>query len=48
MWGRSAGSRRLYEVRAEEEARWLTRTEAELERFVEAQRRRGVVSDCLR
>lgn len=46
--GRSAFSRRRYEVRAEEEARWLARAEEELTRFIDAQRRKGVPPGCLR
>lgn len=46
--GRSAFSRRKYEARAEEEARWLARAEQDLERFLDEQRRRGVEPGCLR
>jgi hypothetical protein len=45
---RSAFSRRRYELRAEEEQGWLERAEADLERFLDAQRRRGVPPGCLR
>ena len=45
---RSPFSRRKYEVRAEEESRWLARAEAELERYVDAQRRKGLDAGCLR
>jgi hypothetical protein len=45
---RSAFSRRKYEVRAEEEARWLARAEEKLERYVDSQRRKGLDPGCLR
>ena len=45
---RSAFSRRKYEVRAEEEAGWLAKAEADLETFREARRREGASPGCLR
>jgi hypothetical protein len=45
---RSPFSRRRYEVRAEEEARWLARAERDLQRFIDAQRRKGAPPGCLR
>ncbi|MGH0031964.1 MAG: DUF4124 domain-containing protein [Myxococcota bacterium] len=45
---RSAYARRRSEVRAEEESRWLARAQADLESFLETQRRRGVEPGCLR
>lgn len=45
---RSAFSRRKYELRAEEEARWLARAQTKLDRFRESQRRQGVPPGCLR
>lgn len=45
---KSAFSRRKYELRAEEEGRWLAKAEAKLERFRQEQRRKGVAPGCLR
>jgi hypothetical protein len=45
---RSVYSRRRYEVDAEEEGRWLAKAEADLDRFVDAQRRKGAPPGCLR
>jgi len=45
---RSPFSRRKYEVRAEEESRWLARAEEDLESFIDQQRRKGVAPGCLR
>ena len=45
---RSVISRRKHELRAEEEGRWLARAEADLERFVDEQRRKGAPPGCLR
>jgi len=45
---RSVFSRRKYELRAEEEGRWLAKAEADLDRFMKQQRRKGVAPGCLR
>ena len=45
---RSIVARRKSELRAEEEVRWLAKAEADLERFVEEQRRKGAPPGCLR
>lgn len=45
---KSAFSRRKYEARAEEEARWLAKAEEALEAFRDRNRRRGVPPGCLR
>ena len=45
---RSIVARRKSELRAEEEGRWLAKAEADLERFVEEQRRKGAPPGCLR
>jgi hypothetical protein len=45
---RSAFSRRKYELRAEEESRWLARAEAKLDRFRDAHRRKDTPPGCLR
>ena len=45
---RSVFSRRKYELRADEEGRWLAKAEADLDRFLDEQRRKGVPPGCLR
>ncbi len=45
---KSVYARRKYELRAEEEGRWLEKAEADLDRFVEEYRRKGAPPGCLR
>lgn len=44
---RSAASRRSLELRADEEAHWLARSQHQLAHFLEQQRREGAPSRCL-